>query len=187
MRETDISTLRCEEIEVDNNNGTATENLIESDDILPTPSSLTFGFNVVNLWRQSGNLPVDRAKLKVTPNSRMHHIYGLNFFIKFYFMDYMKDVVIHESIKSLMSAINLSEYFFVIGCRLIMDYYVGHSVKDFFLKDPIKPQKGATIHLNHIISGRSLHKITGLYITPIFPFMSSMIPFYIRGLNVQQM
>ena len=55
---------------------------------------------------------------------------------------------------------NLSEYFFVIGCRLIVACYVGHSVRGFFLKDPITPQKGAPIHINHIISGRHLEKIT---------------------------
>ena len=55
---------------------------------------------------------------------------------------------------------NLSEYFRVIGCRLIMVYHVGHYVKDFFLKDPITPDKGAPISLNHTISGRCLEKIT---------------------------
>ena len=34
---------------------------------------------------------------------------------------------------------NLSDYFRVIVCRLIMACYVGHSARDFFLKDPITP------------------------------------------------
>ena len=55
---------------------------------------------------------------------------------------------------------NLSEYFCVIVCCLIMDCYVGHSVRILFLKDPITPQKGAPIRLNHIISGRHLDNIT---------------------------
>ena len=55
---------------------------------------------------------------------------------------------------------NLREYFFVIGYRLIMDFYVGHSIRDFFLKNPITPQKGTPICLNKIISGRRLEKIT---------------------------
>ena len=53
----------------------------------------------------------------------------------------------------------VSEYFCVIGCRLIMDCYVGHYFRDLFLKDPVTPQKGAPIHLNHILSGRRLKKI----------------------------
>ena len=53
----------------------------------------------------------------------------------------------------------LSEYFCVIGCCLIMTYYVANSVRDFFLKDTITPQKCAPILLNHIISGRRLDNI----------------------------
>ena len=55
---------------------------------------------------------------------------------------------------------NLSEYFLVIGCRLIIACYVAHYVRGLFLKDPITPQKGAPICLNHIIYGRRLDKIT---------------------------
>ena len=66
-------------------------------------------------------------------------------------MDYIKDVAIHDNNKRLKSAMNLSEYFCVVGCRLIMACYVDHSARDFFLKDSITPQKGASIHLNHII------------------------------------
>ena len=52
-------------------------------------------------------------------------------------MEYNKDLVIPETNKCLNLPINLSDYFSVIGCRLIMDCYVGHFVRDFFLKDPI--------------------------------------------------
>ena len=55
---------------------------------------------------------------------------------------------------------NLSDYFRAIGCRFIMACYVGRSVRDYFLKDPITPHKGTPIQLNHIISGRILEKIT---------------------------
>ena len=133
---------------------------MQSDDALATPSSLTFRFHCVDTWRQSGNFPVGRAKLKLTPNPWIQHMSRLDFFMKLYFMDYIKDVVIPETNKGFNSAMNLSEYFCVIGCRLIMACYVGHSVRDFFLKDPITPQKGAPIRLNHIISGRRLEKIT---------------------------
>ena len=54
-------------------------------------------------------------------------------------MEYIKYVVIPETNKRLNSAMNLSEYFLVIGCRLIMACYVGHSVRDFFLEDTIAP------------------------------------------------
>ena len=30
---------------------------------------------------------------------------------------------------------NLSEYYFVISCHLIIDCYAGHSIMDLFLKD----------------------------------------------------
>ena len=84
----------------------------------------------------------------------------LDFFMKLYFMEYIKNVVIPETNKSLNSYMNLSEYFCVIGCCLIMDCYAGHFVRDFFLKDHITPQKGSPICLSHIISGRSLDKTT---------------------------
>ena len=84
----------------------------------------------------------------------------LDFFMKLYLMDYNKDVVIPETNKRLNSAINLSEYFIVIGCRLIVAFYVSHSVRDLFLKDSITPHKVAPIRLNHIISKRRLEKIT---------------------------
>ena len=84
----------------------------------------------------------------------------LNFFMKLYFMDYIKYVVIPETNKRLNSALNLSEYFRVICCCLIMACYVGHSVRDFFFKDPITHQKAGPIRLNHIVSGRHLEKTT---------------------------
>ena len=55
---------------------------------------------------------------------------------------------------------DFSDYFRVIGCRLIMSCYVGHSIRDFFLKDTITPQKGVPIRLNHIIYDSLLEKIT---------------------------
>ena len=41
-----------------------------------------------------------------------------------------------------------------------MACYVGHSGRDLFLKDPGTPYKGASVRLNHIVSGRRLEKIT---------------------------
>ena len=96
----------------------------------------------------------------MAPIPRIQHMSCLEFFIKLYFMKYIKDVVIPETDKSLNSAMKLSEYFCVIGCHLIMACYIVHSVSDFFLKDPITPNKGAPIQLNHIIYGSHLDKIT---------------------------
>ena len=76
--------------------------------------------------------------------------------MKLYFMEYIKYVVIPDTNKCLNSAMNLSEYFFVIGWRLIMACYVIHSVRELFLKYPINPQKGTHIRLNQIIYGRRL-------------------------------
>ena len=75
-------------------------------------------------------------------------------------MDYIKDIVIPETKKRLNQTMNLSEYFRVIGCRLIVACYVGHSVRDFFLKVTITSQKGVLICINKIIYGRRLDKIT---------------------------
>ena len=50
-------------------------------------------------------------------------MYRLNFFIKLYFMDYIKNVVIPKTNKRLNSEMSLSEYFRVIVCRLIMACY----------------------------------------------------------------
>ena len=133
---------------------------MQSDDFLPPPSSLIFVFNGVNPWRQSGNFPVGRSRLKMTPIPRIQHMYHLKFFVELYFMEYIKDVVITDTKKLINSDMNFSEYFCVIGCCLIMSCYVGHSDRDFFLKDPITPQKGSLVRLNHIISGRRLDNIT---------------------------
>ena len=132
---------------------------MQSDYILPTPSSLTFVFHYVNPWCQSGNFLVGGAKLKMIPNPRIQHMSCLNFFMKFYFVDYIRDVLIADNNKHLNSAMNLSEYFHVIGCRLVMDCSVRNSVRELFLKNTITPQKGAPIRLNHIIYGRRLEKI----------------------------
>ena len=84
----------------------------------------------------------------------------LEFFMKLYLMEYIKDVVIHETNNRLNSAMNLSDYFRVLGCFLIMACYVGHYVRDLFLKDTITPQKGSPIRLNQIISRSRFGKIT---------------------------
>ena len=69
MTEADIFMLRREGISVDDDNGPASDDFIQSDYVFPPPSSLTFGFHGVDLWCQSG--PVGRAKLKMTPIPRI--------------------------------------------------------------------------------------------------------------------
>ena len=145
VKEANISTLHCEDIPVEYNNKPYPGNFMQYDDVFPTPSSLTFGFHDVDPWHQSGNFPVGRANMKMTPNPSIHHMYHLDFFMKLYFMDYIKAVVIPETKKRLNSDMNLGEYFCVIGCRLIMACYVVHSVRDFFLKYTINLHKGAPI------------------------------------------
>ena len=176
--ESKISTLRSEEIAVDDNNDPAPENLMQSDDVFPTASIITFGFHDVYPWRQSGNLPFGRPKLKTTPIKRIQHIYRLQFFIKLFFMDYIKNLIIPETKKRLNSTMNLSQYFCVIGFCLIMACYVVHSVRDFFLKYLITPQKGAPIHLNHIISGRRIDNITQVMSYKIFSIPEFNYPFF---------
>ena len=141
VTETDIDTLHCDGIAVDYDNEPAPENVMKSDDVLTAPSSLTFVFHGIYTWRQRGNFPVGRAKMKMTPNPRINHMSHLYFFRKLYFMDYIKDVVILETNKRLNSYMKLSEYFRLIGCCLIIACYVGHSVRDFFLNDPITHPK----------------------------------------------
>ena len=160
MTESDIATLCHEGIAVDEKNDPSPENVKQSDDILPTSSSLNFGFHVVDPWRQSGNFPVGKAKINMTTIPRINHMYRLDLFTKLYLMEYIKDVVIPETNKHISSAMNLSEYFPMIGCHLIMACYVGHSFRDFFVKDTITHQKCAPIRLNYIVSGRFLENIT---------------------------
>ena len=76
--------------------------------------------------------------------------------MKLYFMMYIKDVVIPDTNKVLNSAMNLSDYFCVLGRCLVMACYVCHSVRELFLKYPINPYKGTPIRLNQIIYGRRL-------------------------------
>ena len=160
MAEADISMLHHEVISGTGKNDPAPDNVIQYDYFFPTPSSLTFGSHGVDPWRQSGNFPVGRSKLKMTMIPRIQHMSHLNFFVKFYFMEYIKYLVTPETNKRLKSDMNLSEYFCVIACNLIMACYVGHSVREFFLKYPITPQKCDPIRLNHIISRTCLEKIT---------------------------
>ena len=158
--ESDIATLCCEGIAVNEDNNPPPDNSGHSDDVLPAPSSPTFGFHGIDPWRQSGNFHVGKAKQKMTLIPRIQQISCLDFFMKLYFIEYIKDVVIPDTNKRLKSAMNLSEYFRVIGCLFIMACHVGQYVRDLFFKDPITPQKGSPIHLNHITSGRRLDKIT---------------------------
>ena len=82
VTEADFFTLYCEGIAVDENNKTAPDNVMYSDDVLPTPSSLTFGFHGIDPWRQSGEFPVGSAKLKITSNPSIHHMSRLYFFME---------------------------------------------------------------------------------------------------------
>ena len=121
--------LRCEGIAVNDDYKPAPDNVIQSDDVLPTPLSLIFGFHGVDTLCHSGNFPVGRANMKTAPIPRIQHIPHIDFFTKFYFMEYIKDVFIPETNKRLNSHMKLSEYFCVIGFHLIMACYVGHYVR----------------------------------------------------------
>ena len=152
-----------------------------SDDVLPTPSSLNFLFHGVDSWRQSGNFPAERYNMKMTPIPRIQHMSRLNFFTKLYFMEYIKDVVIPETNKCINSDMNLSDYFRVVVCRLIIACYVDHSFRDFFLKDTITPKKGAPYASTTSSLGGALIISLRLCLTKILPLLSSMIPFSNRG------
>ena len=92
----------------------------------------------------------------MTPNPSIQHMSRLNFFMNLYFIDYIKDVVIPVTKKHLNSDMNLSEYFCVISCYLIMDCYVGHYARELFFKDPITPQKVAPFALTKSSLGDAL-------------------------------
>ena len=89
-------------------------------------------------------------------------------------MQYIKDLVISETNKHLKSDMNMSDYFCVIGCRLIMDCYVGHYVIELFLKDIITPQKGAPSASTTSSLGGALIRSLRLCLTQILQFLSSM-------------
>ena len=74
VMEADIATLRRAGIAVDDENYPVPENFMQYDDVFPTPSSLTFVFHGVDPWRQSGDFPVGRAKLKMTSIPRIYHM-----------------------------------------------------------------------------------------------------------------
>ena len=81
-------------------------------------------------------------------------------FLRVYFIKYIKDFVITGTKKRFKSSVVLSEYFCAIGCRLIMTWYVGPSIREFFSKGRIKTNKGDPTHPNQIIYGRRTKKIT---------------------------
>ena len=124
------------------------------------PNTLIFVFQGFNPWRQSGKFPIGRSWLNMESNIKLYHMLLFDIFCHQYFMKYINDFVVPETIKYLKSIVFLGEYLHGIGCRLTMTCYVGHSVRDLFSKYPITPKKGTHIRLNHIISGRRLEKIT---------------------------
>ena len=96
-------------------------------------------------------------------------------------MEYIKDVVIHETNKFINSAMNSSEYFRVIGCRLNMDCYVGHSVRDFFFKDTITPRKVPPSASAKSSSGKRLDNITQVISYKNIAITEFNYPFSNRG------
>ena len=71
------------------------------EDVLPDPETINFGFQRIKPWRQSGNLPVGKGNLKTVSTFRAQRMSCLEFFYQFYFMKYIKDVVIPETNKRL--------------------------------------------------------------------------------------
>ena len=162
---------------VGDDNDTDPENLLHSKDILPHPKTVNFGFQCIVPWCQIGNLPLGKANLKKVYKIRFQNMSRFNLFCQLYFKKYIKDAVNPDTNKHINPSLVLGEYFRMIGCFLIMTCYVGHSVRDLFLKDPIKTQKGAYIRLNHIISGRHLEKITHNISCTNRPILENYNPF----------
>ena len=71
MVEADISKLHREGITADDDNNPAPNNVMQHNDFLPTPISLTVGLHGVDPWRQSVKFPVGRANLKMNPIPRI--------------------------------------------------------------------------------------------------------------------
>ena len=82
MTEAENFTLRIEGIAVDDDNDPAPDNAMQSDDVFTTSSYLTFGFHGADHWRHSGNFPVGRSKLNMTPNPSIYHMSCLELFAK---------------------------------------------------------------------------------------------------------
>ena len=86
------------------------------EDVLTAPKMLNFGFQCIDPCRQSGNLYVGKERLKLLPNTRFQHLSHFDIFFQLYFMKYIKDVIIPDTNKHLMSPMVIGEYFRVIGC-----------------------------------------------------------------------
>ena len=56
-------------------------------------------------------------------------------------MKYIKDVVTPETKKSVKYPVVLCEYFHMIGCHIIMAFYIGYSVRELCSKSTITHQK----------------------------------------------
>ena len=66
VTEAEIVTLCLEGLSFYDENDPDPENGMQSDGFLPNPSSLTFGFHVVDPWCWSGNFLVGKARLNLT-------------------------------------------------------------------------------------------------------------------------
>ena len=116
----DNTTLCCEGIVVEEDNYTAPENVLHSEDVLPAPKTFNFRIQGINLCHQGGNLPVGKENLKMVSNIRVQRMSCLNFFFQLYFMKNIEDVAIPETNIHLNYPMVFGEYFHTIICHVIM-------------------------------------------------------------------
>ena len=76
----DITTLRREGIVVYNDNDPDPEIVVRYKSSLPSPETLNFGFQGIDPWCQSGNLPFGKSKLNMVSNISVQHMSCLDFF-----------------------------------------------------------------------------------------------------------
>ena len=82
VTEYNIDTLCREGSVAENDNYPDPENGLHSEDILPSPEIINFGFQVAGPWHQSGNFPVGKEKIKTVSNIRVQHMSHLDLLCK---------------------------------------------------------------------------------------------------------
>ena len=83
------------------------ENISNSEDVLPIPETLNFGFQGIDPLRHSGRSPVGKAQFKMVSSIRVQHMSCFGIFYWLYFMKYTNDSVIPDTNKHLKSPVVL--------------------------------------------------------------------------------
>lgn len=159
----------------------AVTEVIDGDEETTTTTTKLVKFNNVDQWRVRGHDVRQKPKMIGMSWERMESMSIMYWFLLFFPIGYIKEVVITETNKKLSHKMTYGEFLRFLGCWLIMSCYEGIlRSRDWWSLKTISMHEGAPFRLHEWMSRKRFEVILGNLVYTNYAVSSIHDPYFLR-------